>query len=103
MIQAPVEFLTHGREPDRELHRLIALRGPLSTRAIQKRTRIGYDVVRVSLKRLERYGLAASVVVPTGQHRAQLWSASYCPRRAAHPYFISAMTILRTRHRKQAA
>ena len=59
MIQVPVEFLTNPPQPDADIHRMLSLYGPMTTRQICERSQGLADyVVRNALVRLCRHGLA---------------------------------------------
>lgn len=60
MIAVPVEFLLRGRAPDLELHRMVALYGPLTTPELKARSRLAYYVIDNTMRRLERHRLVSA-------------------------------------------
>jgi hypothetical protein len=73
VIHVPVEFLVRGRQPDAELHRLIALSGGMTTAALHERTRLARYVIDNACRRLARIGMLTTSIRRHGNRRITTW------------------------------
>ncbi len=81
MIPVPVTFLLHGRLPDRDIFRTLALAGPLTQGQLRERLHVTPSVLYSALDRLARQRIVTWRRLPRpGQATGLLeWTATGVP------------------------